>query len=232
MIGVKRLAEQEPLTVPPGFPRSSMVYLAAYLGLRWSEVGGLRVKRIDLLRRTVTVAETAAQVGGFADVKSKSGRGPSPCPPFLADMLAAHLALRGLTAKYPEALLFVAPRGGRLHVANWHKREWKKAVERSGLELKFHGLRHTSVGLMVAAGTHPKVIQQRLGHSSWTTTMDIYATSSSPSTTASRRSCRRSSTPPRRGTGKARPARRAGDDRAATSGDGRASAPLTTTWRS
>lgn len=232
MIGVKRLAEQQPLTVPPGFPRSSMVYLAAYLGLRWSEVGGLRVKRIDLLRRTVTVAETAAQVGWFADVKSKSGRGPSPCPPLPRRHARRPPRAARTHRQEPRGAPVRRPRGRRPHVANWHKREWKKAVERSGLELKFHGLRHTSVGLMVAAGTHPKVIQQRLGHSSWTTTMDIYATSSSPSTTASRRSCRRSSTPPRRGTGKARPARRAGDDRAATSGDGRASAPLTTTWRS
>ena len=152
----------------------AMVYVAAYLGLRWSEVAGLRVGRVDLLRRTVTVAETAAQVGGFADVKSASGRRTIAMPPFLADMVAAHLAARGLTARDSKELLFVAVEGGRLHAANWHKRDWKKAVAASGLAVKFHGLRHTSVGLMVATGTHPKVIQQRLGHSSWTTTMDVY----------------------------------------------------------
>lgn len=151
-----------------------MIYIAAYLGLRWSEVAGLRVKRIDLLRRTMTVAETAAFVGGFADVKSKAGRRTIKMPDFLADMIAAHLAHRGLTAKDGDALLFVAQRGGRLYAANWHKRFWKTAVADSGLAVNYHGLRHTSVGLMVATGTHPKVIQQRLGHSSWSTTMDVY----------------------------------------------------------
>jgi integrase len=38
----------------------------------------------------------------------------------------------------------------------------------------FHALRHTSVALMVEVGTHPRVIQERLGHSSWATTMDVY----------------------------------------------------------
>jgi|HubBroStandDraft_6_1064221.scaffolds.fasta_scaffold723340_2 integrase len=51
-----------------------MIYLAAYLGLRWSEVAGLRGGRVDLRRATVSVAETNAYVGGFADVKSRSAR--------------------------------------------------------------------------------------------------------------------------------------------------------------
>jgi integrase len=42
------------------------------LGLRWSEVAGLRVGRIDFLRRTVEITETCAEVNGtvvFAPVK-------------------------------------------------------------------------------------------------------------------------------------------------------------------
>lgn len=37
-----------------------MVYVAGVVGLRWSEVAGLRVGRLDFLRRTLTVAETLA----------------------------------------------------------------------------------------------------------------------------------------------------------------------------
>ena len=49
----------------------AMVFLAAVMGLRWSEVAGLRVGRIDFLRRTVEVTETCTEVEGklvFGDV--------------------------------------------------------------------------------------------------------------------------------------------------------------------
>jgi integrase len=49
-----------------------MVYLGA-LGLRWSEVAGLKVGNVDFLRQKVTVKETVAEVNGRihdADVKT------------------------------------------------------------------------------------------------------------------------------------------------------------------
>ena len=90
-------------------------------------------------------------------------------------MLAEHLAARGLTAADKDALVFVAQRGNRLRIENWRKRVWLPATEKAGLAgYHFHWLRHTSVALMVELDTHPRVIQERLGHSSWATTMDTY----------------------------------------------------------
>jgi integrase len=40
--------------------------------------------------------------------------------------------------------------------------------------LHFHDLRHSHVALLIAAGEHPKVIQERLGHSSIHITLDRY----------------------------------------------------------
>ena len=65
--------------------------------MRWSEVAGLRIGRIDFLRHTLAVVETCAEVSGevtFADVKSKSSRRTLDVPPFLLAMLAEHLARR------------------------------------------------------------------------------------------------------------------------------------------
>ena len=42
----------------------AMVFLARVLGLRWSEVAGLRVGRICLTRRTLEIVETCAEVNG------------------------------------------------------------------------------------------------------------------------------------------------------------------------
>jgi integrase len=49
------------------------------------------------------------------------------------------------------------------------------AVEHTGLSpLRWHDLRHTAAALAIASGAHPKVIQERLGHSSIQVTLDVY----------------------------------------------------------
>ena len=48
----------------------------------------------------------------------------------------------------------------------------------SGLDIpqvSFHGLRHSHATQLLAAGIHPKVAQERLGHSTIATTMDLYS---------------------------------------------------------
>ena len=150
-------------------------YLAGVLGLRWSEIAGLRVGRLDLLRRQLTIAETLAQVGGFAPTKNASSRRTLVLPRFLADLLANHLAHHDLDASQPNAVVFTAPRGGRLWANNFHRDIWKPATHRAGLPgLTIHALRHSSVALAIDEGAHARQIQERLGHSSITTTMDVY----------------------------------------------------------
>ena len=39
----------------------------------------------------------------------------------------------------------------------------------------FHDLRHACASLLLAEGVHPKVVQERLGHASISTTMDTYS---------------------------------------------------------
>jgi integrase len=40
--------------------------------------------------------------------------------------------------------------------------------------IRLHDARHSCATLALAAGIHPKVVQQLLGHASWSTTMDLY----------------------------------------------------------
>jgi len=152
-----------------------IVYLAGVLGMRWSEIAGLRVGRLHLLKRQIEIVETLAQVGGFAETKNASSRRTLSLPPFLSEMLAAHLSNNGLNASSPDHLVFTATRGGRLWANNFHRYAWKPALRSSGLNgVTIHGLRHSSVALAIAEGAHARQIQERLGHSSITTTMDIY----------------------------------------------------------
>lgn len=53
---------------------------------------------------------------------------------------------------------------------------WRHVVAASGLpKLRLHDLRHTHATLALAAGVHPKVVQERLGHSTVAFTLDVYS---------------------------------------------------------
>jgi integrase len=109
------------------------VLLAAYGGLRAGELFGLRAKRVDPLRRTVTIAETLVDVGGhpyFGPPKTRAGHRTIPLPRVAADPLAEHLAAYG---RKPDDLVFTAPEGGPVQLNVWRRRFWAPAVRgRSG----------------------------------------------------------------------------------------------------
>jgi len=53
---------------------------------------------------------------------------------------------------------------------------WIKLVRRIGLKgIRLHDARHSHASLMLKAGIHPKIVQERLGHSSVTITLDTYS---------------------------------------------------------
>lgn len=157
-------------------PHRAFILVAAYAGLRFSELAGLRVGSVDFLRRTLTVSQTIAEVKGrlvVSDVKTPSSRRTLTLPSLVIDELSALLATRGNVD--PSDWLFQTPTGGPLRYSNFHRTVWAPAKKAAGFTgLTMHGLRHTSVGLMIEVGAHPRVIQQRLGHSKFSTTMDVY----------------------------------------------------------
>ena len=53
-----------------------------------------------------------------------------------------------------------------------HKQTLKKAELP---ELRLHDLRHTAATLMLQQGVHPKIVQERLGHSTISLTLDTYS---------------------------------------------------------
>lgn len=93
----------------------------------------------------------------------------------LGELLTLRAQERGRLPS-PDDYVFTAPRGGPLRRDLLLKRFLRPAAEAAGLPagLRVHDLRHTSVSLLIELGAHPKVIQERLGHSSISVTMDIY----------------------------------------------------------
>jgi len=165
-------------TVDPNY--SAMVWLGAVLGLRWGEVAGLRVGNVDLLRKTITVAEQvtrgAGGAGGIGPPKSAAARRTISIPTELADELSAHMKSLELTGADPEELLFPNNEGRPLDYSNWRRRVWEPAVKDVGPDdLNFHDLRRTNATAMVAEGVDVKTVQARLGHSDPRLTLAIYA---------------------------------------------------------
>jgi len=155
----------------------SWVWTAAYTGLRWSEMVGLRRRDVDLLRRRITVSQQVVEVGsrfeGFDEPKTEAGRRTVAIPPFLIEVLEQQLADRAQPGK--DGLVFVNTRGNTPHLSSFTSQTWKKARERIGRpDLRWHDLRHTWVAMKIEAGAHPKEIQEEAGHSSYNTTMNIY----------------------------------------------------------
>ena len=74
-----------------------MAYVAAVLGLRWGEIAGLRVGRLDLQNRTVTVAEQVTRGGGgrnfIGEPKSDAGHRTVSMPS------RARRSARGVTSR-------------------------------------------------------------------------------------------------------------------------------------
>jgi integrase len=116
----------------------AMVWVSALLGLRWGEVAGLRVGRLDLLARTLTVAEIVTRDAKGRPVvgppKSEAGHRTLAMPTVLVEVLAEHMARCGLTAADADTYLFPAPGGSGWSYSNFRRRIWRPAIELTELD--------------------------------------------------------------------------------------------------
>jgi integrase len=160
--------------VVPG-RHAALIYVLAYGGIRWAEAVGLQRHRVNLLRRRIEITETLSEVAGkFHRVPPKTWEQRSiAIPPFIADLLAAHIGSYVATA--PESFVFTTDAGTPLRSANFRRQVWLPsiaAIDQPGLRV--HDLRHTCASLLISADAHPRHIKEHLGHSSITVTMNTY----------------------------------------------------------
>lgn len=167
-----------------------LIYTAAYTGLRAGELWALRRMDVDPLRGVLHVRQTvkrhyAAEDADPATVDSygrevgppKNGKARTiSLPKHLRDMLADHLTLPGGNTG-PEGMVFHDEKGRAVHHVLFRKEHYldaRAALPPEKRKLRFHDLRHTCASLLIAAGAHAKLVQERLGHASITTTLNLY----------------------------------------------------------
>ncbi|NLA55339.1 MAG: site-specific integrase [Corynebacterium humireducens] len=154
----------------------TLVRVAAYTGLRWGELTGLRVEDVDLVRRRLHVRQAVSAVGGrlvIGTPKTHEQRSV-PLPASLDDEVGALVSGRGL-----GVLVFGTARGTPWSASNFRQRVWVPSLEDvAGAVpdgLRFHDLRHTAASLAISAGANVKAVQAMLGHASAVMTLDTYA---------------------------------------------------------
>jgi integrase len=153
--------------------------LAAYTGLRRSELAGLDWADVDLATRRVHVRQ--AQVDDVLDdTKSEDSERIITLDKDRAESLRAwrktQLAERlAWGAEWTDSgRVFTREDGTPLRPA-WISVRFDTLAGRAGLPpITLHGLRHGAATMLLAAGQPPKVVSEILGHSTVAFTMDVY----------------------------------------------------------
>lgn len=147
------------------------------LALRWEdmnlETGRLTVSRQVIWRRAKD-RKPDEPSWQFTAPKSEAGKRMLEIPPALVQGLTEYRAWRNGSAG-PGALVFSTKQGTPLCQRNVRRRHFQPALKRLGLTgIRPHDFRRTYVALHVASGTHPKLVQTRMGHTKFSLTMDVY----------------------------------------------------------
>jgi integrase len=160
-------------------------YLAIFTGMRRSELLAIKWADVDLLMGQVSVNKSLHQLhdGSFAfrEPKSARGRRNIALTPTTIQVLKTHLENR------IEEQKFFGRKVGDTDLVFSHAdkspmlpgsvtQAWRKMAAKSGLTgIRLHDARHTHASLLLKQGVHPKIVQERLGHATIATTLDIYS---------------------------------------------------------
>jgi integrase len=168
-----------------GHRLEALFIVAVALGLRRGEVVGLKWEDVDLeagvLRVRRSVQRVPRQGLQELELKTKTSRRDIALPGLAVAALRAQrerqLFERRLApdAWQERGFVFATATGTPLEPRNVN-RSLYLALERAGLpHQRFHDLRHACATLLLLQGEDLRVVQEVLGHASYTTTANVYA---------------------------------------------------------
>jgi len=114
----------------------ALVLTAAYAGLRWGEMTGLRRRDISPDGTTITVSVQLSEIKNKIELdappKTAAGKRTVTLPDVVAGILVGHLDR--FTGRESSALVFTSPEGEPLRRNNFRRPVWYPAVTKVGLE--------------------------------------------------------------------------------------------------
>lgn len=154
-------------------PHRTAWLLALCCGLRRGEIVGLRWGDVDLNRRMLHIRNQRIQLasGQIIDAPPKSASGERDIP--LPDEL---LQLFRAAPTHRPSEYVIHKSDGQPITPNGLDKAHRQMIRLHGLPpVTPHGIRHTMATQAVGQGVHMRVLQQLLGHASYSTTANIYA---------------------------------------------------------
>ncbi|WP_130807679.1 site-specific integrase [Senegalia massiliensis] len=170
------------------FPMESTFYIPLQIGfhtgMRAGEVCGLTWNHVDLESNTISVTKTLIPKGkGIWELgppKTQSSYRTIVIGQTLVDILKKHkkwqIENKLRYGKYYKESNFVCTKENGTHVTTNTLKYLSRVVNYElMIDFNFHSLRHTHATMLLEAGANIKDIQERLGHSKLSTTMDTYS---------------------------------------------------------
>ena len=166
-------------------PYYALFYTALFTGMRRSELLAIRWSDVDFMLSQISVSRSLHHLKDgsyiFTEPKSQKSRRTIALSPSAILMLQDYhekqkleRTMRGVELK-DDDLVFSHFDGNPLR-PNSMTRAWDTMCNRAGVKkIRLHDARHTHASLMLKQGIHPKIVQERLGHSSIQMTIDTYS---------------------------------------------------------
>jgi integrase len=166
-------------------PYYALFYMALFTGMRRSEILALRWSDVDLVTGQVSVGRSLHHLNDgtliFSETKSARSRRTIALPPSATLVLKQHQEKQRL-----DCLILNKPRTnddlvfgtleGKPRLPDTVTMAWRSVATQAGVKvIRLHDARHTHASIMLKQGIHPKIVQERLGHSSIRMTLDIYS---------------------------------------------------------
>lgn len=161
-------------------------------GLRLGELLALSWEDIDLSQHLIRVKRTLLRVREYGETgrktrltyqepKTAKARRTLPLPIEVTAVLEAHRATQDYErhvlgeAYNDNRLVFCCEDGSPMDPRNFTRR-WERLLKTAGLpHVRFHDARHTFATMLLEAGEDSKIVQELLGHSEISVTLDIYS---------------------------------------------------------
>ena len=163
----------------------ALLIMAVTTGMRQGELLALRWDDVDFEQGVVYVRHTVNRVVGYGyketEPKTKASRRRIVLPDVALEALKQHrlhqdqIRIEAGNKWSERGLVFCNGYGGFLNAERVVAKFHKLLVDADLPYMRFHDLRHSAATILLAAGVHPKVVQERLGHSKIAMTLDVYS---------------------------------------------------------
>jgi integrase len=168
-----------------GSPYYVLFYTALFTGMRRSELLALRWQDVDFLFGQLSINRSLHQLRDrsfvFRQPKTARGKRTIALGPSAIRVLSEYHAKQSelhsqLGIPLSEQDLVFAKYDGKPVSPDTVSHAWQEMARNAGVKvIRLHDARHTHASLLLKQGIHPKIVQERLGHATISTTLDTYS---------------------------------------------------------